>query len=40
MCPKLKMNIGELDYLPFQELKLSVLTGKEYIDAIMDQSDS
>ena len=34
------MIIGQLDFEPYHEIKLSVLTGKEYIDAIMDQSDS
>jgi hypothetical protein len=39
-CPKLKMSVGRLDYEPNKELKLSAITGKEYIDAIMDQSES
>lgn len=34
------MTIGEEDYEPFPKIKLSVLVGKEYIDAIMEQSDS
>lgn len=34
------MNICQADYESYQELKLSALTGKEYIDAIMEQSDS
>jgi hypothetical protein len=34
------MSIAELDYQPYQEIKLSALTNKEYIDAIMEQTDS
>lgn len=34
------MNISEQDYLPSSTIKLSVLVAKEYIDAIMEQSDS
>jgi hypothetical protein len=34
------MSVGRLDYEPNKELKLSAITGKEYIDAIMDQSES
>ena len=34
------MHIGQVDYLHTPEIKLSVQTGKEYIDAIMEQSDS
>jgi hypothetical protein len=34
------MAIETRDYEPFPELKLSVLTCKEYIEAIMEQSDS
>lgn len=39
-CPKLKMNISAQDYEPYDVLKISAFTGKEYIDAIMEQSDS
>jgi len=34
------MNIGECDYANYPEIKLSALSGRDYIDAIMDQSDS
>ena len=34
------MNIDQGDYQPYQQLVLSAFIGKEYIDAIMDQSDS
>ena len=34
------MIINQEDYAPYPQIKLQVLTGKEYIDAIMEQSDS
>jgi hypothetical protein len=34
------MTICEQDYQPFEMIRLSVLIGKEYIEAIMEQSDS
>jgi hypothetical protein len=40
LCPKLKMAVAEHDFLPFPTLTLSVLVSKEYIEAIMQQSDS
>ncbi len=34
------MNVSAADYEPYPVIKISALTGKEYIDAIMEQSDS
>ena len=40
LCPKARMTISHEDFMPHPELRLQVFTNKEYIDAIMEQSDS